>query len=111
MPPLKTTIRVREIPSEPMRYYVESWTRPQYPHTVDLADADGHGACDCRDYCTTVQRNRKAHPGEWIDYGTPDDINADRTQCRHIAAAQKKWKMTVLPGVAAELHPQQPPSP
>jgi hypothetical protein len=104
---LKHTIKVAEIPGEPMRYRVESWQRPKYPYTVDLSEAGGHGECHCKDFCTTVTRNRKLHPGAWIDYGTPDDINPDRTQCKHIAVAQKKWKMTVLPDVAARLNAER----
>jgi len=107
---LKQTVKVEEIPGEPMRFRVESWERPEYPHIVDLSEAGGHGVCSCRDFCTAVTANRKLHPGAWIDYGTPEDINPDRSQCRHLAAAQKKWKMTVLPGIARKLHPVQPPA-
>ena len=64
---LKQTIKVKEIPGEPMRYYVESWTRPKYPHIADLSEAGGHGQCDCKDFATVVTRNRKTYPGVWID--------------------------------------------
>ena len=105
---LKQTVKVIEIHGEIGRYYVESWERPGLPHTVDLFMEGGHGCCDCRDYCTTVARNRKAHPGEWHDYGTPRDINPDRTQCRHICIAQKKHKMTTFPAIAAKVYPPDP---
>jgi hypothetical protein len=107
---LKQSVRVREIPGEPMRYYVESWGQPKEPHTVDLSMHDGHGSCSCRDFVTNVARNRKTHPGAWNFYGTPDAINPQRTQCRHIAAAQRKYLMTTLPAVARSLHPQQKPA-
>lgn len=105
---LMQTVKVWEIPGEPMRYFVESWERPNLPHTVDLAMEGGHACCDCRDYCTNVARNRKLYPGQWHDYGTPRDINPQRTQCRHICIAQKKWKMTALPAIAAKLYPPDP---
>jgi len=99
---LKKTIRVLEIEGEAMRYRVESWDRPQFPHMVDLVEEAGHGACDCKDFQTTIARNRKAQPGQWQFYGNADAINPLRTQCKHIAAAQRKFLMTVLPGIAAK---------
>jgi len=105
---LKKTIKVTEIEGEPMRYRVESWEKPEYPYTVDLSEAKGHGSCICKDYCTTVARNRKEHPGQWHFYGNADSINPKRTQCKHIAAAQRKFLMTTLPSIAAELNPDKP---
>jgi hypothetical protein len=102
---LMRTVKVQEVPGEPMRFFVESWERPNLPHVVDLAAERGHGGCDCRDYCTTVTRNRKAMPGKWVFYGEPGSPNPLRTQCRHIAIAQRKHLMTTLPAIARELYP------
>ena len=74
-----------------MRYRVESWNDPANPHTVDLSEAGGMGICSCRDCQTTVARNRKRFPGKWVFYGTPDKPNRDRTLCRHIEAAHKRF--------------------
>lgn len=101
------TVKVREIQGEPMRYRVESWNDPANPHTVDLSEAGGLGICSCRDCQTTVARNRKRFPGKWVFYGTPEKPNRDRTLCRHIEAGHKRYLMTTLPAVAAQLHPQR----
>lgn len=105
---LKQTVKVTEIPGEIGRYHVESWERPNLPHTVDIFMEGGHGCCDCRDYCTNVARNRKEHPGEWHDYGTPKDINPLRTCCRHIHIARKRWMIQTLPDMAAKIYPPDP---
>lgn len=102
------TIKVTEVPGEPMRYWVESWTAGQLPHMVDLAACGGHGDCSCTDAATTVARNRKLHPGKWNDYGHPGAINPDRCCCRHVAAARKRFLMTTLPAIAAKIYPPEP---
>lgn len=101
---LKNTVKVSEIAGEPFRYRVESWNNPSEPHIVDLLSFGGHGACSCRDFQTTIQRNRKAHPNTFLFYGTPMNINPNRTQCRHIAACQRLLLMTVLPALARTHH-------
>jgi hypothetical protein len=89
-----------ESPNEPLVYNVASNEHPDSPHRVDLADAKGHGSCSCRDFETNVTRNRKAYPGKWHFYGTPNDKNTMRTQCRHIAEAQRKLLTTILPSMS-----------
>jgi hypothetical protein len=93
MPKKDGTILVAEIPSEPMRYRVESWTS-KYPHTVDLSMNDGSGACSCADF--SIRRQTA------VDEGQPLFTRA--TQCKHIRAAVEHWKRTTLQMIAADLH-------
>jgi len=96
------TVKVKVIPGEAFRYYVESWQSRTEPHLVDLTSYHGNGRCSCKDFETNCWRNMKAQLGIGEDkivsheemehlsrnvrpvwYGTPNDINPLRTTCRH----------------------------
>lgn len=96
-----------ESKGEPIVYLVPSNEHPGQPHRVDLSEANGLGSCSCRDWETNVARNRKAHPGQWHFYGTPNDKNPQRSMCRHINEAQQKLLMTILPEMAAAINKKQ----
>lgn len=110
MPTPQKTVKVRAIPGEAMRYQVESWQRPDLFHVVDLSNHGGNGECDCRDFLTRCEPNLKSNGGRWVHYGFPGQPNPDRTQCRHIYCARIKFTDDTLRGIAAELHPTQPPT-
>lgn len=79
MPRETKTVRVASITGETMRFSVESWTKAQRPHTVDLLSNDGAGECSCKNWITQkwpAIRDRIGCPG------TP------ATMCRHVAAAR-----------------------
>lgn len=95
MPRETNTVRVEPIEGEPLRYRVESWSRPNQPHLVDLSLAHGNGACSCTDYVT-----RRAPA---IKAGKP--LFTKATSCRHVRMARKHFTVTTLAEMAARLHP------
>lgn len=101
MPEHNKTVKVRPIPGEPYRYYVESWQRPHLPHVVDLLEHHGNGACDCRDFLVRCTHNLKVHAHP-VPYGVPGSPNSNRTQCRHIYAARESFLNRLLRIIAAE---------
>lgn len=95
MPKAKETIKVEPIHGEPLRYRVESWGQPQFPHVVDLMEYDGNGCCDCKDFTTRCFPNWKLH-AKPIEYGHPSEPNPNRTRCRHIDVAVRKFANDTL---------------
>lgn len=79
MPRETKTVRVAPIAGEVMRYSVESWTKAQRPHMVDLLAYQGAGECSCKSWVTQkwpLIRDKTGFPG------TP------ATMCRHVSAAR-----------------------
>jgi hypothetical protein len=97
MPKKDGTILVAEIPGEAMRYFVESWGQPKYPHVVDLAMNQGNGACSCTDFTTRRQ------PA--IDAGKP--LFTRETQCKHLIVAHRHWHRTTLQIISEQLDHHQ----
>lgn len=100
----KRTVRVQEIPGEALCYWVESWERPEYQHKVDLTENGGNGACDCKDFCTRCEPNFLKAEGKWTEYGYPGNPDPDRTMCKHIFVARKKFLNTTLRQIAEKLN-------
>jgi hypothetical protein len=107
---LRKTVKVAEVPGEPLRYQVESWADPRLYHVVDLSENGGNGECDCKDFRTRCTANLKANGGKWVHYGAPGLPNPDRTQCRHCYCARLKFTDTTLRAIAATLHPHPEPT-
>ena len=70
-------LEVRPIPGEPLRFHVESVSKPDEPHLVDLAANNGFGACSCQDF--ELRRE------DYLTCGAPPLTN--RTACCHMRAA------------------------
>lgn len=54
MPRCIRTVRVSPIPNEPLRFHVESWSRPGETHVVDLGARYPMGRCSCESYTCTL---------------------------------------------------------
>jgi hypothetical protein len=93
------TVKVREIPGEPLRYRVESWTDPDHPYTVDFTENQGNGECTCIDFVAYCQP-RYLKTGQIVGYGHPSSPNKNRTRCRHIEAAFHYWGNKLLRDLA-----------
>lgn len=76
---------VREIPFEPLRFYVSSDTIGQPPYLVDLMSINCNGECACADFIT---RRRKLAKGG-VTQGR-------RTRCKHIEAARSFFLDKIL---------------
>jgi len=74
---------VEEIPGEPFRYHVQSESRPEIFHLVDLTHRGGHGVCTCEHFQMAAYPNWKRHR-QWIPYAPG---RAGVSECRHIRAA------------------------
>jgi hypothetical protein len=110
MPRSTGTIKVKAIPGEAMRWRVESWSKPQEPHIVDLSMHGGRGECSCTDWQTRCNPNFKKH-GQWVEYwGAGGRPNPARSMCRHIHVTRIHFLNTSLRDIAAQLHPEQPES-
>lgn len=103
----KRTVKVQEIPGEPLAYWVESWAQPEFQHKVDLTENGGNGFCDCKDFCTRCQPNFDNNGGRWVEYGYPGHPDPERTQCRHIFVARKKFLNTTLRQIAEQISQEQ----
>ena len=110
MPKESGTVKVKAIPGEVFRFYVESWGSRAEPHVVDLLALNGNGACSCHDFQSTCWRNIKRRMKLDVDqeisheemerhaqyfdlrpiwYGTVKDKNPNRTICRHNQIARQ----------------------
>lgn len=89
MPEAHGTVRVAEIPGEPFRYRVESWTTPETFHTVDIIANHGVGECSCEFWRFTCWPNMKANGFKAIPYETKN-AQGERidTLCRHVTVAR-----------------------
>lgn len=54
MPKCFRTVRVTFIPGEPLRGHVESWSRPNESHLVDITSRQPMGECSCEHYQCTL---------------------------------------------------------
>lgn len=90
-----SSIRVTEIRGEIARYRVASAENPSFPHLVDLLENNGNGECDCRDFITRCNPNWKRLK-HTVEYGWPGHPNPDRTICKHIHVARKKFTQEIL---------------
>lgn len=95
MPRETRTVRVAEIPGEVMRFHVESWTKAQRPHVVDLLANDGAGECSCADWAT--------RRGPALRAGAP--MHTPETLCRHVQAAHRFFLRRLLPRMARDHNP------
>jgi hypothetical protein len=95
MPKATRTVRVQEIPGEPWCFHVESWSRPQQPHRVELLAQDGFGECSCTSWGTR----------KWpaIRDKTVKVRGTKATECRHVEAARVyKWNQQMRDLAARE---------
>jgi len=101
---------VEEIPGEPFRYYVQSESRPEIFHMVDLTENDGNGCCTCENFQMVAYPNWKRH-GKWIPYAPG---RQGCSECRHIRAALDHFHETVtrpmLAGFKAGIPAQENPA-
>lgn len=75
-----------------MRFRVESWSKPQQPHMVDLLAHSGASQCSCVDWST---RRGPAIKGGALP-GTPESM------CRHVKAARHYFLNKLLKQMAAD---------
>ena len=101
MPEAKDTIKVRIVPEEPLRYHVESWQSSKYPHLVDLMENNGNGSCDCKDFLTRCEPNYKEQK-KIVEYGHPGNPYPNRTRCKHIHVAVRKFANDTLRGISKQ---------
>lgn len=87
MPRTTKTVRVQAIDGETMRFRVESWSKPQQPHVVDLLAYEGAGECSCADW--SIRR------GPAIKAGAIAGIH-----CRHVVAARALFLNRLLKQMA-----------
>jgi hypothetical protein len=90
MPRSNGTIHVEEVPGELLRYRVESWSNPDEPHLVDLAEHECSGACSCESFSFTKSKA--------IKEGKP--LHTRLTQCRHVRAARRFFAVKLLREIA-----------
>lgn len=93
MPRSTRTVRVTEVPGEPMRYTVESWSSDK-PHLVDLAEHGGRGQCSCKSW--------QCRNGPVVKAGCK--VGDPRSLCRHVVAARTAFTNTTLAGISAALN-------
>jgi hypothetical protein len=91
-------IKVRPISGEALRYYASSQTDPEVEYIVDLAENQGHGACDCRRWVTTAAPRLKAGEPRFTD----------RTSCAHVRACWHHWLKTSLHDAAQLINTHEP---
>ena len=84
-----STLRVRRIEGEVLRFEVESASKPDQPHTVDLSENEGHGACSCWAWVRWCAPKIKA--------GRP--LFAEETSCAHLLAARAYFMRWAVAGV------------
>lgn len=88
MPRETNTVIVAEVPGEKMRFHVESWSRENRPHLVDLLAHAGLGECSCKDWQTRAWPRIR-------------DGETNGTRCRHITAARDYFLNALLARMAA----------
>jgi hypothetical protein len=96
------TMKVQHVPGEMGVFRVESWDRPDTPHTVDLLDHQGQGSCTCTDWSTRCRPNQKKYPFAFVEYGPLKSPNPNRHACRHVTIARKYFLREILQGLARE---------
>ena len=94
----KEHLLVCQIPGEPLRYYVESRTSPDRPHTVDMSLHGGRGACSCKGWITS----------RWPFIRDGALIGLKKAMCAHVRAARDISANQYHSNSAAILHPTQP---
>lgn len=90
MPP---PLFIRNHPTQPCCYFVESISNPGNPHTVDLLENNGAAVCTCADYI--------ARRGPALRSGA--QILSDQTTCKHIRAALSHFLRETLPAMSEQL--------
>ena len=98
MPRSTRTRRVRSIPGEPLRFYVESWTSAARPHIVDLSLHGGIGECSCVNWRIV----------RWLLIKAGCKIGEIESRCIHVVAAREVACNQYLSNASKILHPQQP---
>lgn len=102
MPRTTRTVRVREIPGEPFCFEVESWSKPEQPHRVELVALNGFGQCSCMAWFCNKWPVIRDDVSNHLIRGTK------RTECRHVEAARVyKWNQE-MKRLAAEQTQLQP---
>ena len=94
MPKSEHTVRVTPIPNEPGRYRVESWSKPDSPHLVDLFSYGGRGECSCKDW----QTRRGPMVKKACKVGDPQSL------CRHVKACRSAFLNSILPDMAFQMN-------
>lgn len=91
MPRSHGTVRISSLPDEPFRYWVESWTKPDQPHVVELFSLGGNGECSCEDFAFHCLPNLREKQTIIDYYGPGHQISPSRTRCKHIYLAEKRY--------------------
>lgn len=86
--------RVWPIAGELFRMHVESASRPEYPHLVDLESYKWNGQCD--DECPRFKFKCAPH----LSRGS---LPADGLRCSHIKAGRSFFLDDILPRIAASI--------
>lgn len=98
------TVRITEIPGEPWRFRVESWSDPANPHVVDLLQHRGAGECSCWNWKRQrwpLIRDAEAQGLKW-------ETNP-HVFCRHVKVARNYRLNSLLRklSVAAEIEREE----
>lgn len=88
-------IKVQPIQGELFRFYVDSVSRPEAPHLVDLENYRWGGQCDCEAF---KFRYEKA-----LSQLGPKDFPTDKHRCSHIRAARAYMFDEILPRIAESI--------
>lgn len=83
---------VKNHPTQPCCFLVESVSSPGRPHTVDLLENDGAAVCTCTDWST--RRSPALRDGH-LPY-------TEATTCKHIRAATAHFLREILPAISAQ---------
>lgn len=89
------TVRVKEEPGSRMCFRVESWSKPDQCHRVDLLARGGYSECSCANSQIAVWGFIKAG-GSWYD---------PKASCRHTKAARKYFEHKLYTTMAKEETP------
>lgn len=84
--------KLRNIPGEMTRFYVESRRKGILPHLVDLQEYNGNGACGCEHFQIRIK--------PLIERGqTAPHWNPDALRCHHIRVAYRYFTDEILRGL------------
>ena len=82
----------------PFRYRVESFSKPESHHIVDLTAREGHGECSCIHFATVARPNFE-RTGKWIPWAKG---RQGVSECIHLRSAWDYFHMnTAVPMMAA----------
>lgn len=88
-------LHVQPIAGETFRFYVDSKSRPDMPHLVDLESYRWGGQCSCENF-------KFRHEKALSELG-PKSIPDDSFRCSHIKAARSYYMDEIFPKLAAAI--------